>query len=156
MFEYRETDGWDVSFGRRMPNPPCDDEQDEYVPAKEPPPIKAMPKEVGPIYGVELLDSLPLDGGMSQALPSRRDLDDVRRTKIVGNDRVVAGYEVLLEHYRRMRKESEALWECVERFYQHLDTYGVIATPKHVAESQDACFAAYHDLHQDAKAREER
>jgi hypothetical protein len=59
-------------------------------------------KEVGPIYGAELLDSLQLDGGMSQALPSRKDLDDVRRTKINGNDRVVAGYEVLLEHYRRM------------------------------------------------------
>ncbi len=61
-----------------------------------------MTKEVGPIYGVELLDSLPLDGGMSQALPSRKDLDDVLRTRINGNARVVGGYEVLLEHYRRM------------------------------------------------------
>jgi len=69
-------------------------------------------KEVGPIYGVELLDSLPLDGGMSQALPSRKDLDDVRRTKINGNDRVVAGYEVLLEHYRRLLSEHEDLLQC--------------------------------------------
>jgi hypothetical protein len=70
-------------------------------------------KEFGPIYGVELLVSLPLDGGMSQALPSRKDLDDVRRTKINGNDRVVAGYEVLLEHYRRMSAAAlsmRSLW----------------------------------------------
>ena len=38
---------------------------------------------------------------MRQALPSRQDLDDVRRTRINGNDRVMAGYEVLMEHYRR-------------------------------------------------------
>ena len=62
-----------------------------------------MTSEHGPIYGVELLDSLPLDGNMRQALPSRKDLDDVRRCKINGNDRVVAGYEVLLEHYTRLR-----------------------------------------------------
>lgn len=55
--------------------------------------------EKGPIYGVELLDALPLDGtgGMQQALPSRDDLVKVRRV----SDRTVAGYEVLLEHYRR-------------------------------------------------------
>ncbi len=65
--------------------------------------------ERGPIYGVVLLDSLPLDGGMRQALPSRADLDAVRRTRINGNDRVVAGYEVLLEHYKRLVNAVEAL-----------------------------------------------
>jgi hypothetical protein len=55
-------------------------------------------KKAGPIYGVELIDSLPLDGGsMTQAMPSRRDLDDVLKR----SQRTVAGYEVLLEHYRR-------------------------------------------------------
>ena len=72
--------------------------------------MKKDKPEVGPIYGVPLLDVLPMDGGgMKQALPNRQDLDDVRRTKINGNDRVVAGYEVLLEHYRRGQKEIERL-----------------------------------------------
>ena len=55
--------------------------------------------EVGPIYGVPLIESLPLGvyGGMSQAMPSRADLSDVRQV----NERVVAGYEVLLGHYRQ-------------------------------------------------------
>jgi hypothetical protein len=66
-------------------------------------------KQVGPIYGVELLETLPLDGGISQALPSRKDLDDVRRTRINGNDRVVAGFEVLTEHYRRMAAAVRSL-----------------------------------------------
>ena len=60
---------------------------------------------VGPIYGVELLDSLPLDGGMRQALPSAEDLVQVRNV----SERTVAGYEVLLEHYQRLR---EALLAC--------------------------------------------
>jgi|GEM_PF-5219544 len=57
-----------------------------------------MASERGPIYGVELIDSLPLDGGkMRQALPSRGDLDRVREI----SGRTVAGYEVLCEHYQR-------------------------------------------------------
>jgi hypothetical protein len=55
-------------------------------------------KETGPIYGVELLDSLPLDGGMMrQALPGREDLEFVRGV----SERAAAGYEVVLHHYRR-------------------------------------------------------
>jgi hypothetical protein len=66
--------------------------------------------DYGPIYGVELLASLPLDGGpMKQALPSRRDLDDVLRSGIAGDNRVVAGFEVLTEHYRRAVAEVERL-----------------------------------------------
>ncbi len=57
--------------------------------------------ELGPIYGVELLDSLPLGGGMTQALPSRSDLEGIRNWR--QGQRVVAGYEVLLAHYRRLR-----------------------------------------------------
>jgi hypothetical protein len=57
--------------------------------------------EQGPIYGVELIDRLPLDGGMWQALPSRDDLEQTRKR----NDRVAAGFEVLTEHYRRQQKE---------------------------------------------------
>ena len=61
--------------------------------------------EAGPIYGVELLKSLPLDGGMRQALPNRRDLERTR----ADNDRVAAGFEVLTEHYRRAMTEIERL-----------------------------------------------
>lgn len=74
-----------------------------------------MPNEVGPIYGVELLKTLPLDGGMLQALPSRRDLDEIWKRNL----RVVAGYEVLLEHYRRGQAEikrlTHSLLECHRR-----------------------------------------
>jgi hypothetical protein len=52
----------------------------------------------GPIYGVELLSALPLDGGMKQALPNRADLQLVREV----SERTVAGFEVLTEHYRRL------------------------------------------------------
>lgn len=61
--------------------------------------------ERGPIYGVELLDSLPLDGGMRQALPSLRDLENVWDV----SERTVAGFEVLTEHYRRAMVEIERL-----------------------------------------------
>ena len=54
---------------------------------------------VGPMYGVELIDSLPFDSGpMRQAMPSRDDLMQVFGI----NGRVVAGYEVLLAHYQRL------------------------------------------------------
>ena len=54
--------------------------------------------ELGPIDGVPLIPSLPINsnGGMLQAMPSRADLSDVREV----NHRVAAGYEVLLSHYR--------------------------------------------------------
>lgn len=57
---------------------------------------------VGPVYGIELIESLPLGkGSMQQAMPSRSDLEQVRRV----NERVVAGYEVLLAHYREKCEE---------------------------------------------------
>lgn len=50
---------------------------------------------VGPIYGVPLIDSLPLGSGcMRQQMPSRSDL-------LESSERVAAGYEVLLSHYQR-------------------------------------------------------
>ena len=58
-----------------------------------------MPSETGPIYNVPLIDSLPFAAdkpdGMRQAMPNRRDLEQVN--KISG--RTAAGYEVLLAHY---------------------------------------------------------
>ncbi len=62
--------------------------------------------ERGPIYGVELLEFLPLDGGMLQQLPSRDDLESIRDLR--NGERIVAGYEVLLEHYRRAKAELES------------------------------------------------
>ena len=78
--------------------------------------------EYGPIYGVELIDSMPLDGGsMCQAMPSRRDLDAVYKKSI----RTVAGYEVLLEHWRRGQAEIErlraevAMWEHRDKCWSY-------------------------------------
>ena len=57
----------------------------------------------GPIYGVELIDTLPLDpdrpDGMLQAMASFEDLDAVRTR----NERVSAAYEVLLVHYKMLK-----------------------------------------------------
>lgn len=55
--------------------------------------------EHGPIYGVELIDTLPLgNGGWTQQMPSRSDLEGVKGYR--QGQRVVAGYEVLLNHYK--------------------------------------------------------
>ncbi len=59
--------------------------------------MKMTAEQHGPIYGVELIDALPLGGMMKQAMPSRADLDAVREI----SERTVAGYEVLLSHWRR-------------------------------------------------------
>jgi len=62
--------------------------------------------EVGPIYNVPLIDSLPLGTGMmQQAMPSRQDLLRVQQL----SQRVVAGYEVLLSHYQASQKRFAAL-----------------------------------------------
>lgn len=59
--------------------------------------------EYGPAYGVPLIDVLPLNGNMMQKMPSREDLEQVRLV----NERVVAGYEILLWHYLlQIQKES--------------------------------------------------
>ena len=60
--------------------------------------------EYGPIYGVELIGSLPIVGNMWQAMPSRSDLDIVRKYSL----RTVAGYEVLLNAYRELLAEHQA------------------------------------------------
>jgi len=54
--------------------------------------------ETGPLFGVPLIATLPLraNGRMVQVMPSRADLCDVRQVC----ERVAAGYEVLLSHYR--------------------------------------------------------
>ena len=73
--------------------------------------------ECGLIYGGELLDSLPLDGGCRQQLPSA---DDLRRVRKV-SERTVAGYEVLLEHFRRRRILSDALVGGVRDLQRHIE-----------------------------------
>lgn len=50
---------------------------------------------LGPIYGVPLIDELPLSGGMFQAMPSRDDLIQVKKI----SQRTVAGYEVLMHKW---------------------------------------------------------
>ena len=70
-----------------------------------------MKPEVGPIYGVPLLDSLQLDGSsMRQALPSAADLRKVRQI----SERTAAGYEVVLEHYKRLQATVDKLPETLD------------------------------------------
>lgn len=71
----------------------CGSQDTRLVREKEP--------NVGPIYGVELIDTLPLGkGGMLQAMPNRDDLREIAGH----HERVVAGYEVLLAHYVKLRE----------------------------------------------------
>lgn len=66
-------------------------------------------KSVGPIYGVQLIDVLPLNPdkseGMLQQMPSAEDLKRCRQR----GERVCAGYEVLLHHWRARGAEIERL-----------------------------------------------
>ena len=67
--------------------------------------------EKGPAYGVELVDVVPMNygqtGGMRQALPSRADLEGIRNYR--QGQRVVAGYEVILNQWRQQAAEIERL-----------------------------------------------
>lgn len=72
-------------------------------------------RNIGPIYGFDLLDELPI-GGMTQALPSREDLELVKEHSW----RTVAGYEVLLEHYRRAKALADKLGAIVN---ENADVY---------------------------------
>ena len=66
--------------------------------------------EIGPVYGVQLIESLPLGrGGMTQVMPTRRDLLRVQPV----SERTVAGYEVLLSHYQQKCIECERLRQQV-------------------------------------------
>lgn len=68
--------------------------------------------DTGPIYGARLLDTLPLGkGGMLQQMPSRADLIKVLRI----NERTVAGFEVLTEHYREQCNTVSSLRSVIER-----------------------------------------
>jgi len=73
--------------------------------------------ELGPLYGVELIDDLPLrpgkEGGMRQQMPSCSDLQGVKNYR--QGQRVVAGYEVLLNHWREQCYELERLQAIVAK-----------------------------------------
>ncbi len=60
-------------------------------------------QETGPIYSVPLIDSLPIGGGMKQAMPSRQDLVKVQEV----NTRVVAGYEVAIAKIAQLEDELQ-------------------------------------------------
>jgi hypothetical protein len=69
--------------------------------------------EVGPIYGVVLIDklSIGINGGMMQQMPSRDDLQSVRQV----SERTVAGFEVLTSHYNaKVYSESQLLERVAE------------------------------------------
>lgn len=63
-------------------------------------------QETGPVYGVPLIDALPIGTGvMMQQMPRRDDLEQVRKR----NERVAAGYEVLLAHFRECQEIAQKL-----------------------------------------------
>ena len=86
--------------------------------------------ETGPIYGVELIDELPLnyrvEGGWLQAMPSRKDLDSIGKRP--NGHRIIAGYEVLLNHWREQAADIKRLEAEVERLQAIVDGYTVGST----------------------------
>lgn len=61
--------------------------------------------EEGPIYGVSLIDTLPIGNtGMLQQMATREDLERVKARAYTY--RVAAAYEVLLWHYWRLIKAN--------------------------------------------------
>ena len=71
--------------------------------------------ERGPVYDVQLIESLPLGGGgMIQQMPSREDL------MVCGKrfQRVAAGYEVLLHHYLLAINAINTIEEASEEWGQ--------------------------------------
>lgn len=74
--------------------------------------MDAISEQSGPVYGVRLLETLPLGkGGMLQAMPSKSDLKQVQRI----NARTVAGFEVLTEHYREQCNEVARLKDLIRQ-----------------------------------------
>lgn len=73
-------------------------------------------KETGPIYGVDLIDTLPLNGGIKQQMPSRADLEEIQQI----NDRVVAGYEVAIAHLAALQQRNDELTEAIEEMERKL------------------------------------
>ena len=66
--------------------------------------------EKGPIYGVELIDTLPIGtGSMLQQMPDREDLQATRKF----SDRTAAGYEVLLSHWRAQSELCDRLLKAL-------------------------------------------
>ena len=70
--------------------------------------IDELAKVSGPVYGVRLIDDLPVgSGSMRQSCPSRGDLESVREV----SERTAAAYEVLLDQYWRHREMLQSVHE---------------------------------------------
>ena len=86
--------------------------------------------EKGPTYGVELIESLPMDPGqtrgMTQAMPSRLDLHRLATSNDPSASRAANGYEVLLSHWHEQGKEIDRLRAVVDDLIEAIDQHGGI------------------------------
>lgn len=94
-------------------------------------------EERGPVYGVTLIDALPMGDTMRQQMPDREDLIQVQRL----NERVVAGYEVLLSHYQRVVAAERASQETLR-----LATFSMARCVGVIDQLRDAATAAKHAI----------
>lgn len=62
----------------------------------------------GPVYGVKLIDTLPLGSGILQQMASERDLRDIMEKSSCG-ERVAAAYEVLLDRYQKFLESLQRI-----------------------------------------------
>ena len=75
-------------------------------------PMTGNDEYIGPIYGVTLLETLPIDkGGMLQQMPSRCDLMQVQKI----SQRTTAGFEVLTHHYQKRCDEVARLTDMIRQ-----------------------------------------
>lgn len=79
--------------------------------------MSSTANERGPLYGVNLIKSLPLPGGMTQAMPSRRDLEQVAKI----NQRVSAGYEVAIAHLAMHAASNAELLEACKSLISQVE-----------------------------------
>jgi hypothetical protein len=63
----------------------------------------------GPVYGIHLLTHLMLDNGMSQAMPSRSELERVRKV----SERTVAAFEVLTHYCQSSKQRIHQMEEAI-------------------------------------------
>ncbi len=96
-----------------------------------------MPEEKGPVYGVPLIGILHLGRGcMDQAMPSRSDLKGIKDFR--QGQRVVAGYEVLLNEWRQQAGIIHALADQLARYTGHTIPIEIAKAATRVDENDES------------------
>jgi len=114
--------------------------------------------ELGPLYGKPIPEeSLPL-GGMSQAVPTATDLENVARSNVHGALRVAGAYEALAMQNGDLRKQLEEAGKDSEfmkfaereRIYEWMRWNDITAVFDPSLEREDQWIAVYQPTGEDS------